>query len=341
MLTGDNERTARAVAAEVGIDEVRAELLPEDKVKAIEDLVAQYDVVAMIGDGVNDILAVKKAQLGIAMQSGSSAIRNVADMVLLDDSFSALRPALQEGRRIITGVTYAMCLFLTRVAVATLVIVAISILGLGFPFEPAHVALTYLTAGIPSFFLILWAKPEARQDNVLWPLVRFVVPAATVTTLFGVALYMGFYIRVLTGIQTYDIPPDIISRFREFAGMAGGLDRDLAPAAATIVAQTVLSIFLTMSAFALILFLAPSARVFTGWRGVSSDRRPAYMALGLFVVLTSIVITPALAHYFALFPLGIVAAGAIAVALLLWGLVLRLIWRKRLLERLLALDKTS
>ncbi|WP_299846153.1 HAD-IC family P-type ATPase, partial [uncultured Jannaschia sp.] len=54
MLTGDNERTARAVAAEVGIDEVRAELLPEDKVAAIEELVARHDVVAMIGDGVND-----------------------------------------------------------------------------------------------------------------------------------------------------------------------------------------------------------------------------------------------------------------------------------------------
>lgn len=67
MLTGDNERTARTVAAEVGIEEVRAELLPEDKVAAIEELVASHDMVAMIGDGVNDAPAMARAHYGIAM----------------------------------------------------------------------------------------------------------------------------------------------------------------------------------------------------------------------------------------------------------------------------------
>lgn len=86
MLTGDNERAARAVAAEVGIDEVRAELLPEGKVTAIEELVAEYDMVAMIGDGVNDAPAMARAHYGIAMGAvGSDAAIETADIALMTD----------------------------------------------------------------------------------------------------------------------------------------------------------------------------------------------------------------------------------------------------------------
>jgi cation-transporting P-type ATPase E len=156
--------------------------------------------------------------------------------------------------------------------------------------------------------------------------------------LFGVALYTGFYMRVLTGIQTYDIPPNVIIRFREFAGVTGGLDRDLAIAAATIVAQTVLSVFITISAFLLILFLIPPVRFFVGWTDLSKDKRPAFMALGLFAVLLAILVTPPVGHYFALFPLGFGAAGAIGVSVVLWVLALRFIWRARLFERFLAVN---
>jgi cation-transporting ATPase E len=142
-------------------------IAPRQKEQLIEALIKQGHRVAMIGDGINDVLAVKKAQLGIAMQSGSNATRNVANMVLLGDSFAALHPALQEGKRIIAGVTHAMCLFLARIAVAALVIVAISILGLGFPFEPAHVALTYLTAGIPFLSDFVGQVRRRRRRSLL------------------------------------------------------------------------------------------------------------------------------------------------------------------------------
>jgi cation-transporting ATPase E len=92
----------------------------------------------MMGDGVNDVLSLKKASLGIAMQSGSSAARNVADMILLNDSFAALRPAFHEGRRIIGGMSRALYLFLSRVATTTLLIIAITMVGLDFPFDPAR-----------------------------------------------------------------------------------------------------------------------------------------------------------------------------------------------------------
>ncbi len=100
MLTGDNDRTARTVAAEVGIDEVRAELLPEDKVTAIEDLVARHDVVAMIGDGVNDAPAMARAHFAIAMGAvGSDAAIETADIALMTDDIGKVPWLIAHSRR--------------------------------------------------------------------------------------------------------------------------------------------------------------------------------------------------------------------------------------------------
>ena len=100
MLTGDNERTARAVAAEVGIDEVRAELLPEDKVAAIEELVETHTMVAMIGDGVNDAPAMARAHFGIAMGAiGSDAAVETADIALMTDDIGKVPWLISHSRR--------------------------------------------------------------------------------------------------------------------------------------------------------------------------------------------------------------------------------------------------
>lgn len=316
-------------------------IAPRQKEKLIATLIAQGHYVAMIGDGVNDVLALKKAQLGIAMRTGSDAARRVAAITLLNDSFAALRPAFQEGKRVVTGVTNAMCLFLTRVSVATLVIMAVSMLGLGFPFEPAHVALSYFTAGIPSFFLIIWAKPQMHRPELSRTLVQFVIPAAILTLLIGVALYAGFYTRVLQGFESYTIPASTIARFEAFTGLPQNGTKEFGPAAATIVAQTALSIFMTITAFILILFLEPPLRFFTGWTQLSSDKRPAILAVALFASLIAIILIPQLAHYVALFPLGPGAAAVIGAAVLLWTFALRTVWRKRLFERFVSLETTG
>ena len=100
MLTGDNARTARAVAAEVGIDEVRAELLPQDKVTAVEELVETHDVVAMIGDGVNDAPAMARAHFAIAMGAvGSDAAIETADIALMTDDIAKVPWLVGHSRR--------------------------------------------------------------------------------------------------------------------------------------------------------------------------------------------------------------------------------------------------
>jgi Zn2+/Cd2+-exporting ATPase len=100
MLTGDNQATARAIADQTGVLEVRAELLPADKVHAVEELVKQYGAVAMVGDGVNDAPAMARATLGIAMgAAGSDAAIETADVALMSDDLSKLPWLIQHSKR--------------------------------------------------------------------------------------------------------------------------------------------------------------------------------------------------------------------------------------------------
>jgi Cd2+/Zn2+-exporting ATPase len=100
MLTGDNYVTAKAIAREIGIDEVYAELLPEDKVTRLEDVIARHGLVAMVGDGVNDAPALARADLGIAMGAiGSAAAIETADVALMTDDISRLPWLVRHSRR--------------------------------------------------------------------------------------------------------------------------------------------------------------------------------------------------------------------------------------------------
>lgn len=99
MLTGDNRATADAVGTAVGVDEVRAELLPEDKVKAVDELVSRYKIVAMLGDGVNDAPALARASIGIAMGAGTDAAIETADIALMNDQIERLPWLIRHSRR--------------------------------------------------------------------------------------------------------------------------------------------------------------------------------------------------------------------------------------------------
>jgi Cd2+/Zn2+-exporting ATPase len=100
MLTGDNQRTADSVAQQLGVDQVYAELLPEDKVNIIRHLQQQYQTVAMVGDGINDAPALAQASVGIAMgAAGSDVALETADIVLMGDRLEKLEKAIILGRR--------------------------------------------------------------------------------------------------------------------------------------------------------------------------------------------------------------------------------------------------
>ncbi len=134
---------------------------PSLKARLVATLRESGEWVAMVGDGVNDILSLKQAQLGISMQSGSQATRAVADIVLLEDSFSALPEAVIEGQRIIAGMHDSLAVFLTRVLYMALAILGASLIGLAMPVDPKHnTVVALLTVGIPALFLAFWAQPR-------------------------------------------------------------------------------------------------------------------------------------------------------------------------------------
>ncbi len=311
-------------------------IAPEQKERLVDSLRRQGRYVAMIGDGVNDARALKRAQVGVAMRSGSAVTRDVADIVLTDDAIGALLPAQHEGRRIITGIGTSMQVFLARVGTQGLVIVAVTMLGLGFPYSPAQVGLTLLTVGVPTLFLTTWARPERPDPQLLTSLWRFVVPAMVVTAAGGVAVYATLYTALIDVVGTARTPEEVVADFESYTGVSSS-DVGFAEAAATIGAQTALSTFVSYAAFLLILFLRPPNRFFASWTRPDGDRRPALLVAGLVVAFTGLLFVPVLTDYFGLTDAAEPVFATVLPALVLWFAALTAVYRFRLLERALGL----
>jgi cation-transporting ATPase E len=223
VISGDHPRTVAAVAARAGLatdDAARtvdARTLPEEpgalaaaleagtvfgrvtprqKRAMVEALQGAGHVVAMTGDGVNDVLALKDADIGVAMGSGSSASRAVAEIVLLDSSFATLPAVVGEGRRVINNIERVAKLFLTKTVYSMLLALAVGVAGLPFPFLPRHLTLVgSLTIGIPAFFLALVPNTHLARPGFVSRVLRFAVPAGVIAasaTFGGYALaYLG------------------------------------------------------------------------------------------------------------------------------------------------------
>jgi cation-transporting P-type ATPase E len=288
-------------------------IAPRQKEQLVRALRASGHYVAMIGDGVNDVLALKQAQVGIAMQSGSQAARGVADIVLTDDSFAALLPAVLEGQRIVNGMHAILRLFLTRILTITLVILPALVVG-PFPLSLRQTALlAMLVAGIPSTMLALWARPgPIQRDGILSTLMRFVIPP----TLIGSALGMLVYATVIYG-QLALAPAAVLT------------------ASVHALAQSALTAFLTFCGLALIVFLEPPTHWWTGGAALSGDRRPTLLALGLACVYVLLSLFPPTRDFYGLVALSGWIWLTIAAGVALWIVTLRWFWRAHILERFL------
>jgi cation-transporting ATPase E len=219
ILSGDNPDTVAALARQAGFEdaakaiagpdlngldeeqlaEVAAEttifgrVSPDDKEQLVQALQHRGHYVAMIGDGVNDIPALKAAHVAAVMRSGSPATRSVADIVLLEDSFGALSYALLEGQRIRQGMEGVVRLFLVRTLAISLVILTIALLSDPFPITPRQSAIVAaLTVGIPAVALAAWARPGKSPHLLLPGAVAFVLPAAVTVGIVGIAVYEAF-----------------------------------------------------------------------------------------------------------------------------------------------------
>jgi len=223
VISGDNPTTVGALAAQAGLtapDGTPARLmdardLPEDLTsEAFNDAIESHDVfgrvtpeqkramvgalqardhcVAMTGDGVNDALALKDADLGIAMGNGTQATKAVAQIVLVDSKFSVLPGVLSEGRRIIANMERVSSLFLAKTTYAAVLVIVTALVGWRYPFLPRQFSyIDSLTIGIPAFFLALWPNPRRYVPGFLRRTLSLAMPtgvilATTALVAFGI-----------------------------------------------------------------------------------------------------------------------------------------------------------
>jgi magnesium-transporting ATPase (P-type) len=175
----DASRLSEAeMAGRIGSVGVFGRVRPGQKLAAVRALRQAGHVVAMIGDGVNDVQALKEADLGIAMGSGSDASRSVARVVLLDGTFAAVPQILAEGRRVIANIDRVARLFVTKTGYAAVIAVVIGIAGAGYPFFPRHLTLiSTFTIGVPGFFLALAPGAPRARPGFVRRVLSFAIPA--------------------------------------------------------------------------------------------------------------------------------------------------------------------
>lgn len=168
---------------EVGKYTVFGRVSPEKKNLIIKALEAEGKVTGMVGDGVNDVLALKEADCGIAMASGSDAAKQTAHIVLLDSDFSSMKEIVNEGRTIISNIERVSTLYLTKTLYSIMLCVLFIIIGKSYPFIPIQLSLIGATAiGIPSFILALERHEDTIPKGFLKNVLRISLPAAVILT---------------------------------------------------------------------------------------------------------------------------------------------------------------
>src|SRR5689334_22870522 len=177
---------------------------PDQKRAMVHALQSREHTVAMTGDGVNDVLALKDADIGVAMGSGSSASRAVAQIVLLDNKFATLPYVVGEGRRVIGNIERVSNLFLTKTVYSVLLAVFVGLAGLAsklfgsdpllFPFQPIHVTIAaWFTIGIPAFILSLAPNNERAQPGFVRRVMTAALPSGLVVGVATFASYLVAY----------------------------------------------------------------------------------------------------------------------------------------------------
>ncbi|ANS66039.1 integral membrane ATPase [Streptomyces lincolnensis] len=214
VISGDNAVSVGAVASKLGLtgttidarrlpadrdrmatalDEgtVFGRVTPQQKRDMVGALQSHGHTVAMTGDGVNDVLALKDADIGVAMGSGSEATRAVAQIVLLNNSFATLPSVVAEGRRVIGNITRVATLFLVKTVYSVLLAILVVCWQVEYPFLPRHLTLlSTLTIGVPAFFLALAPNKERAKPHFVRRVMRYSIPGGVIAAVATFATYL-------------------------------------------------------------------------------------------------------------------------------------------------------
>ncbi len=213
IISGDSSETVSAVAQRLGIDggdrhvdlrhvegDTYDELIedtvvfgrvrPEQKRDLVDALQRAGHTAAMTGDGVNDIPALKRANIGIAMNTATPATKSVAQLVLVDGRFDRLPSVVAEGRRVVANMERVSTLFITKTVYSVMFVLAIGFSGSVFPFLPRHISLiSELTIGVPAFLLSFRSADQPARPGYLRRVLWFAIPAGLLASLIVLATY--------------------------------------------------------------------------------------------------------------------------------------------------------
>ena len=357
VISGDNPVTVAALARQAGLsDDILAvsgqdlaemdeaafiqtaekgtifgRITPEQKARLVQSLQSRQHYVAMMGDGVNDVLSLKQANVGVAMESGSQATRGVADIVLLNDTFSALPKIFLEGQRIQNGIADISKLFMVRIFAFILTIVAIGMITLTFPFGiKTSTLVTFLTVGLPPFFVTLWAKPTRPSAVQGDSFLHFVIPATLTLSLASILVYLYFLAENISPVFDWlsgQIPFEELGRQITFADVSR----------AQQVAEKAMITLQILGGLLLLPFLKPPTPAWVGGEPLSRDWRYTILAGIVLVMYGLILVIPFWQTFFELSSLNAIHYLGIGLVALIWTLVVRFTWRHALLDRFLGI----
>ena len=207
VISGDSVKTVTSIAKTVGIkvkgicdarkinddmdineiaenNNIFGRVKPEQKRRLVKALKDNNHIVAMTGDGVNDVLALKESDCGIAISSGSDAARNVAELVLLDSNFNSMPHIVKEGRKTINNVQRSATLFLSKTIYASCLAILFLFINYAYPFEPIQMSLiSSLTIGMPAFILALEPNHDRVNGKFLTNVISKAIPSGLTTVL--------------------------------------------------------------------------------------------------------------------------------------------------------------
>ncbi len=353
VISGDHPQTVAALALQAGLtselqvisgselaqlDDIQfiqaaethtifGRVTPDQKAKLIRSFKGKGHYVAMIGDGVNDVLSLKEANLAIAMEGGSKATRSVADIVLLKNSFGSLPHTFLEGQRIRNGIQDVLKLFMIRVFCVSLLIFSTGFVGNTFPLLNKHSAVvTLISVGFPSFCIPLWAKPGMLpRRSLVRSLLHFTLPATLTLTLVALGVYLTYLaIPVIESFYGHELLENSVTI---------DINNDF-----FLVPRSALVTIMVLCGLLLVPFLKPPTKAWVGGETYSGDWRYTLVALALLGIYIVILAIPALREFFELSLLTPRDYVVISWVALIWCLLLRYVWRSKLLDKFLGVD---
>jgi len=359
IISGDDPQTVKALATQAAIpgsmsvlsgpelDALKGQELvdavlntnifgrmrPQQKEDVIDILQKEGRYVAMVGDGVNDVHSLKKANMGVALESGSGAARAVADIVLIKDNFAALPQALVEGRRVVNGMKNVLRLYLARNFTLIFLLLLVFLFFGSIPLLPTNGAYyAFLSVSIVAFLMTLWSRPQRITESILPRVVHFALPAAMLIAFFGFIVYSVYQLSILNGLMDIPFTTQQLDEFGYFLTYEGSAEPSLVQRSAEMAARNAMLNFVTLAGISLIFLAAPYYRFLSVDGELYDDIKPTLLAFLLYFLVWLVFQWDVAMYVAGVVPLRLVDFFFISGMVVIWLLVTLNVLRNRWLD---------